>query len=418
MYLKDFRKAGHTPSLVSAFLHFDVSFMIWVMIGSLAVFIGQEYHLSAAETAFMAAIPILGGSVFRIILGLLTDRFGPKLVGTYSMFFVLIPLAAGWLLVNSYSSILMVAPLLGVAGASFAVALPMASRWYPPQYQGLAMGIAGAGNSGTVMANLFAPRLAQAFGWHSVFGLAMIPVLIVALLFAFLAKDAPNRPPAPSPKQYLQLLRKGDLWAFCLLYSVTFGGFVGLSTFLPIFFFDQYHLNKIDAGNFAALCVFSGSLFRPMGGFLSDKFGGIKMLSLIYAVVGTLFVIIGTLPPLTFATFGLFLVMAMLGMGNGAVFQLVPQRFRLEIGIVTGIVGAAGGLGGFFLPTVLGYFKDLAGTYAIGFFAFAALTVVCLGLLLVVRTNWLSSWAMVHLGRRNQPAAVKTSPVDLRAELE
>lgn len=417
MYLKDFRKAGHTPSLVSAFLHFDVSFMIWVMLGSLAVFIGQEYHLSASEKAFMAAVPVLGGSFFRVILGLLTDRFGPKIVGTFSMFFVLVPLAAGWLLVDSYTSILLIAPLLGVAGASFAVALPMASRWYPPQYQGLAMGIAGAGNSGTVLANLFAPRLAEALGWHAVFGLAMLPVLAVALLFAFMAKDAPNRPPAPTPKQYFNLLGKRDLWAFCLLYSVTFGGFVGLSTFLPIFFNDQYHLSKIDAGNFAALCVFSGSLFRPIGGFLSDKFGGIKMLSFIYAAVGTLFVVSGTLPPFGLATLGLFLVMALLGMGNGAVFQLVPQRFRAEIGIVTGIVGAAGGLGGFFLPTVLGFFKDMAGTYAIGFFAFATLTVVCLGLLLVVRGNWLSGWAAVYLAGEKQPAGMLPRS-ELKTELE
>lgn len=400
MRFNEFRKAGHTPSLVNAFLHFDVSFMIWVMIGSLAVFIAQDYHLSASEKAFMVAVPILGGSIFRIVLGLLTDRFGPKKVGTFSMFFVLVPLVLGWLVVSSYTNILLVGLLLGVAGASFAVALPMASRWYPPEYQGLAMGIAGAGNSGTVLANLFAPRLAEAFGWHAVFGLAMIPVLTVAILFAWLAKDAPNRPPAPKIQAYLKLLGNSNLWSFNLLYSVTFGGFVGLSTFLPSFFFDQYHLSKVDAGNFAALCVFSGSLFRPIGGFLSDKLGGIKMLSVLYAVVATLFVIIGTLPPLELVTPLLFVVMASLGMGNGAVFQLVPQRFRAEIGIVTGIVGAAGGLGGFFLPTILGFFKDAAGTYAIGFFAFAGMAVLCLGLLLTVRSKWLASWAAVHSSTR------------------
>lgn len=397
MKLADFRKAGHTPSLVGAFLHFDISFMIWVMIGSLSVFIAQEYKLTASEKAFMVAIPTLGGSFFRIVLGLLTDRFGPKIVGTYSMFFVLVPLATGWLFVNSYTSILVVGALLGVAGASFAVSLPMASRWYPPEYQGLAMGLAGMGNSGTVLTTLFAPRLAEAYGWHAVFGLAMIPVLIVAIAFAFITKEAPNRPKAPQAKDYARLLGKGDLWIFNLLYSVTFGGFVGLSTFLPLFFVDQYKLGKVDAGNFAALCVFAGSLFRPFGGFLSDKIGGIKMLSVLYAVVGTLFVAIGFLPSLEIITVLLFTVMACLGMGNGAVFQLVPQRFRAEIGIVTGIVGAAGGLGGFFLPTILGIFKDAAGTYAIGFFAFAGLATLGLGTLLLVRSNWLSTWAAVHL---------------------
>ncbi|HEX2909192.1 MAG TPA: nitrate/nitrite transporter [Chloroflexia bacterium] len=396
MRLKEFSKAGHTPSLVSAFLHFDVSFMVWVILGSLGVYIAQDYHLSAAEKAFMAAVPTLGGSFFRIILGLLTDRFGPRRVGTFSMFFVLFPLLMGWLFVNSYSSILLIAPLLGVAGASFAVALPMASRWYPPEYQGLAMGIAGAGNSGTVLANLFAPRIAEMWGWHAVFGLIMIPVLLVALAFAFLAKDAPNRPPAPTLKDYARLLGKGDLWAFCLLYSVTFGGFVGLSTFLPIFFFDQYRLGKVDAGNFAALCVFAGSLFRPIGGYLSDRLGGIKMLLALYSLIAVLFLVMSSLPAFAVATLALFIVMASLGMGNGAVFQLVPQRFRAEIGIVTGLVGAAGGLGGFFLPTVLGFFKDALGTYAVGFGAFALLALVAIGLLLLVRGKWLSGWAAPH----------------------
>ena len=408
MRLKEFSKAGHTPSLVSAFLHFDISFMVWVLIGSLAVKISQDYHLSNSEKAFMVAVPILGGSFFRLILGYLTDKFGPKKVGTYSMFFVLVPLLLGWLVVNSYSSILLVAPLLGVAGASFAVALPMASRWYPPQYQGLAMGIAGAGNSGTVLANLFAPRLAEAFGWHAVFGLAMIPVFIVALVFAFLSKDAPNRPPAPTAADYLRILGNRDLWAFGLLYSVTFGGFVGLSTFLPTFFNSQYKLNSVDAGNFAALCVFAGSLLRPVGGFLSDKFGGIKMLSVIFAVLVVLFAIVATLPALQITTLVLLVAMATLGMGNGSVFQLVPQRFRNEIGIVTGVVGAAGGLGGFFLPTVLGFFKDSVGTFAIGFLFFAVMAGVCIVLLRVVRSGWLGSWAAVHT--QAQPEAQTAQP--------
>lgn len=413
MKLKDIRKAGHTPSLVSAFLHFDTSFMVWVLLGSLAVYIAQEYHLSASEKAFMAAVPTLAGSFFRIVLGLLSDRFGPKRVGTFSMFFVLVPLALGWLVASNYSSILLVGSLLGVAGASFAVALPLASRWYPPEYQGVVMGIAGAGNSGTVLANLFAPRLAQAYGWHTVFGLVMIPVFIVACLFAFLAKDAPNRPPAPSLQAYGRLLQKRDLWTFALFYSVTFGGFVGLSTFLPIFFVDQYKLSKIDAGNFAALCVFAGSFCRPIGGYLADKIGGIKMLLVLYGLVGALFVAVGSLPPLLLAIVLLFGVMALLGMGNGSVFQLVPQRFRAEIGIVTGLVGAAGGLGGFFLPTVLGFFKDAVGTYAVGFFAFATLTLVCIGVILMVRNKWVSSWAAVH--RQVSPTAITSSRVALTA---
>ena len=270
------------------------------------------------------------------------------------------------------------------------------------------MGIAGAGNSGTVLANLFAPRLAEAVGWHGVFALAMIPVVIVGLVFAFLSKDAPNRPTPPKLADYGRTLAKGDLWAFNLLYSVTFGGFVGLSTFLPTFFNTQYKLGSIDAGNFAALCVFSGSLLRPVGGFLADKFGGIRMLLALFAVLIVLFVGVATLPSLEIATLLLLLAMATMGMGNGSVFQLVPQRFRNEIGIVTGVVGAFGGLGGFLLPTVLGYFKDSAGTYAIGFLFYAAMALICIGLLVAVRHNWLAKWAAVHQKPRqeNIPASL------------
>src|SRR3989338_8806194 len=183
MRLKDFAKSGHPPTLFSAFLYFDISFMVWVLIGVLGVYISKDFGLSATEKGFMAAVPLLGGSLVRIPLGLLVDHIGPKRTGMIAQFIVILPLLGLWLFTPTMKEVLVFGLLLGIAGGSFAVALPLASRWYPPKHQGIAPGIAGAGNSGTVLASLFAPRLAEIFGWRNVFGLALIPVAIAFVVY-------------------------------------------------------------------------------------------------------------------------------------------------------------------------------------------------------------------------------------------
>ncbi len=236
MDLKDFKQSGHWPSLLCAFLYFDTSFMLWTLLGALGVFIAQSFHLSPGQKGLLVAIPLLGGAVLRIVLGVATDHFGPRKVGLVGMTLTFIPLLWGWRHSASLGDMWAVGLLLGIAGASFAVALPLASGWYPARFQGLALGIAGAGNSGTVFAALFAPRLAQHFGWRTVFGLAMAPLLIVLVVFALLAEDGPMKS-APKPlASYLKILSQRDIWRFNGFYMVTFGGFVGLASFLPIFF--------------------------------------------------------------------------------------------------------------------------------------------------------------------------------------
>jgi len=390
---KSFLKSGHTPSLFSAFLYFDVSFMVWVLLGPLVVVIMNDYPMNAAQAANLVALPILGGSILRLVLGFLTDYIGPKRTGQLGMLVTMVPLVWGWQFVGSLGELYVVALLLGVAGASFAAALPLASRWYPPQYQGLAMGIAGAGNSGTVLTTLFANRIAQHFGgWETVFGLALIPIVIVFITFSLLAKDSPNQPGPKKLTDYTAVLRQKDTWMFCILYAVTFGGFVGMANYLTIFFNTQYGLSAVRAADFTTICVIAGSFFRPIGGWLADRIGGIRMLMCLYGGVAVMLAGVSSLPPLAVITVLLFAAMMCLGMGNGAVFQLVPQRFQREIGLVTGIVGAAGGLGGYFLPKILGNLKQTTGSYTPGFLILSLIAISCILLILVVQRQWKRTW--------------------------
>jgi MFS transporter, NNP family, nitrate/nitrite transporter len=388
MQLRGFLKAGHTPTLLCAFLYFDISFMVWVLLGALANSIVPDFGLNEAQRGLMLALPLLGGSLLRLALGVMTDRIGARRTGIIGLLLTLIPLLVGWLWVDSYAGLLLVGLMLGVAGASFAAALPLASRWYPPRYQGLAMGLAGAGNSGTVLATLFGPMLAAMFGWRQIFALALIPILLTLVLFLLFAKDSPSQPPPKRLKDYATVLALKDTWWFCLFYSATFGGFVGLAVFLNSFFTVQYGLSAIEAGYFATTCVVSGSFLRPVGGYLADRFGGVRMLSTLYFSVAVMMLGVALLPPLGIVSTFLFVGMGMLGMGNGSVFQMVPQRFPREIGVVTGIVGAAGGVGGFFLPNLLGSIKQLTGTFSYAFVIFASIAVLCAAALVHVSRSW------------------------------
>lgn len=389
MNVRDFLKAGHTPTLLCAFLYFDISFMVWVLLGALANSIVPDFQMNETQRGLMLALPLLGGAILRLALGAMTDHMGARKTALIGLTLTLLPLVLGWLWADSYEKILVVGIVLGVAGASFAAALPLASRWYPPQYQGLAMGIAGAGNSGTALATLFAPMIAREVGWHAVFGLSMIPIALTLVFFFLFAKDSPSQPAPKSLGDYVKVLGHRDTWWFCIFYSVTFGGFVGLAVFLNSFFRVQYEQSPVVAGMFATVCVLSGSFLRPVGGYLADRFGGIRMLMMLYLGVAVTMGILGLFPnDLYVGAVLMFLCMGCLGMGNGSVFQLVPLRFPKEIGVITGIVGAAGGVGGFFLPSILGYLKDQTGSFTGGFFAFGATGLICAGTLALVSRGW------------------------------
>jgi len=396
-----FWSAGHKPTLIAAFLYFDLAFMVWVLLGPLGPDIAASLGLTPAQKGLMVATPTLAGAVLRVVNGLLVDRIGPKRSGAISQIIVIAGLFTAWMTgVTSFAGTLALGVVLGFAGASFAIALPLASRWYPPEHQGKAMGLAGMGNSGTVLAALFAPGLAKLFGWNAVLGLACIPLSIVFVAYMLMAKDAPGGPEPKKLTAYLEPLKTADAWWLMLFYSVTFGGFVGLAASLPIYFTDQFGLTTVVAGYCTAACVFAGSLIRPIGGALADRIGGVKTLSIVYLVAAAALAGVSAAPTVLSALATFVLAMLALGTGNGAVFQLVPQRFRAEIGVMTGLVGMAGGVGGFYLSSSLGFAKQLSGSYQPGFLIFAGLSILAFAALAGVKRRWRSDWTAARNGVR------------------
>jgi NNP family nitrate/nitrite transporter-like MFS transporter len=399
MQKSSFWKAGHTPTLFASFFYFDLSFMVWVILGPLAVQIAADIHLSAAQKGMMVATPLLAGALLRIVMGVLVDHLKPKKAGSIGQLIVIAGLCWAWIGdLNSYHALLAFGVILGMAGAAFSVALPLASRWYPPEHQGMALGIAGAGNSGTAISALFGPTLALHYGWQNVFGLCLIPLVTAFAVYLIFAKDAPSSPPPKSLPEYLHVLKDRDAWWFMFFYSVTFGGFSGLASSLTIYFNGQYALAPVTAGYLTAACVFAGSMVRPFGGRLADRIGGIKALSIMYLIAASCLLTASIGLPSAFSAVCVFvLAMLALGAGNGAVFQLVPQRFGKEIGVMTGLVGMAGGIGGFYLASSLGYSKQLSGSYQNGLVAFAMLAVLALVSLTLVKNRWRLSWGSASM---------------------
>ena len=385
-----FLKAGHLPTLIGCFLYFDISFMVWVLLGPMAVLIASDLGLDVGQKGLMVAVPTLAGAILRIVNGVLVGQIGPRRTGLIMQAIVILGLLTAWMVdITSFTQMLMIGTLLGVAGASFAIALPMVSYWYPPEHQGTALGLAGAGNSGTVLAALFVPAIALAVGWHNVLGLATLPLIAVFAYFLIFAKDSPKCPPPKSFSNYLDVLKSRDAWLLMFFYGVSFGGFVGLSSFLPIYFHDQFGLSAITAGYFTAACVFAGSFARPLGGLLADQIGGTRSLSFVYLVVIIMLFTVAVRDFSASTTLGIFIVgMSALGMGNGAVFQLVPQRFEKDVGIMTGLVGMTGGIGGFYLAASLGYIKQFTGSYSTGFMIFAAMAIFAYAGIHSVRPIW------------------------------
>ena len=414
---KALKGQGHAPTFFMAFLYFDMSFMVWTMLGPLSTEIGEAlaaagHMMTAGEKATLLSLPILSGAILRIVLGFGVDKLGPKTTALIAQSIVIGSLLTAFFLGSeiTYNQLLIVALGLGFAGASFAVALPQAGQWYPPKLQGIVLGIAGAGNIGVVIDFLFAPKIAEKWGWEYVFGVGAAMAIIVFIAYLFLAKNAPESVYKARPKKlkdYGKLLKDKDTWWFNLFYAISFGGFVGFAGYMKVYLMNTYQADmsafglsvfnepnvKVIAGYFGALTIFAGAVLRPVGGNIADKIGGVKALYFFYSAVAILVAIMALIDlPFFVAIAVLFLVMASLGMANGSVFQLVPQRFGKDIGIMTGIVGCAGGLGGTALIKTLGWSKGAFDGYSTGFLIFAGVVLVAILGLSFVKTRWRTTW--------------------------
>lgn len=435
-------RAGDWKSLLACFLYFDTGFTAWVMLGPLAPFVSKQLALTPLQSAFLVAVPVLAASIVRVTLGNLFQTMDGRQIALMGIALSAVPSFVLLLpIFPSYDLLLLLGGFLGVAGASFAVALPMAGSTYPPRVQGLVLGLAAAGNIGAVLDGFVFPGLAQRFGWQRATA-AALPLLALAGAAVFLwARDASVKsgsakralcafgaafigldalvllvndhalgpaktgqlllPVAGSlvallalPRKYLAMLGERDTWVLMLVYSVTFGGFVGMSSYVSLLLTTQYGISRIDAGLVMAALSFTGAMVRPVGGFLADRISGVRaLLVLLLGIAATNFAFAALTPPLGGGVVLLSVLYLCFGLGNGATFQLVPHRFRGKTGLMTGIIGAAGGIGGFYLPVVMGLARESAGSYQLGFLTFGALAAIAFLIVLGLHQQWLA-WAL------------------------
>lgn len=384
-------------NLALATVAFGLSFAVWSLVSPLAPQFQKTFGLNDTQTGLLIALPVLLGSVARIPMGILTDRFGGRLMFTALMLFSIVPVIFIGMS-NSYTMMLFWGFWLGIAGSSFAIGIPFVSRWFSAGRQGTALGIYGAGNIGTALAAYSVPWMAGSFGWSYAFWVFAPILAVAAALFWFLAEDAPGAPRPRSLSQSLEVVRRERLsWLFSLFYFVTFGGFVAFGVFLPKLLVDWFDFSKTEAGLRTAGFVLLATAARPLGGYLADRLGGTRLLSWVFGATPALALVLAYEalgPNISVVTVAFLTLAGLLGLGNGAVFKLVAQYFPRNTGVVTGVVGAAGGIGGFFPPMVMGLVRDLTGSYALGLVLLAAFALLCLALDLRV----------LVLGRQGPPA--------------
>ncbi len=388
---RTFLKAGHAPTLFSAFLYFDFCFAIWVLNGAMAPFISEQFNLSPAQKGFMISVPIIAGALMRFPLGVLSQYIGRKNAALVEMVMIVFAMLYGYFMVETYNDVLIMGVLLGIAGASFGVALSLGSGWFPPKYKGLAMGIAGAGNSGTILAVLFAPPLATAYGWKAVYGFSAFFMLIPIIVMIIFAKEPPDRE-HQTFKEHIKCLWDKDGWVFNLVYIITFGGFIGLSSFLPTYFHDQFGVTKIEAGQLTMLAALMGSGIRVIGGHVADRMGGITTLTHVMGIIIFMMIITGFQSNIVATTIFFMICFAMLGAGNGALFQLVPLRWPTTTAIAGSMIGEIGALGGGFIPNAMGLSKEYTGTFFWGFAAFSLIAITAFVVLRVAQRKWTKTW--------------------------
>ncbi len=390
--------AARQESAQSGFVHLilatvaiTICFMVWGAISPLAPTFRDLYGLSSVQVGLLVAVPVLLGSIARVPLGLLADRYGGRTVFTVLLVTLVVPTGlAGF--ADSFAELLALSFFLGLAGASFAVGVPFVSHWFPPERQGFALGVYGIGTVGTALAGFMAPRVADAYGWRWVFW-SLVPLLVVmALVFWALARDAPTSMPRrqiPLAEQFAVFRARPVAWILALFHFVCFGGFVAISMYLPTLLVSEYGLSSTEAATRAASFILVATLARPVGGYLADRWGGSPLLNVVFLIVAFFAIILAFEPGLPVVTV-VFLGMGLaLGLGGGAVFELVPELFPQHVGTVGGLVATAGGLGGFFPPILMSIVYDQTGSYAIAYMLLSEFALACLLVnVLVLQRGW------------------------------
>ena len=390
-------RPGAYRALSLATVAFALCFSVWGLVAPLAPQFQELYELSNTQISIVIATPVILGALFRIPMGILTDRFGARTVFPLLMLVVIVPVLFIGLLGGSFGGLLFWGFLLGLAGSSFAVGVPFVSKWFPPHMQGLALGIYGIGTIGTAIAAYSAPAIAGALGWQWAFWVYIVPLVVMAAVFWLLGRDVPNSGTRPSITSAVGLFREELMpWVLSLFYFLTFGGFVAMGLYLPKLLVDLFGYTQTGAGLRAAGFVVLAVFARPVGGWLADRIGGSRTLTISFAILPVMALILSFQPSIVLFTVGALSSAVLFGLGNGAVFKLVAEYYPGKTGTVTGVVGAAGGLGGFFPPLVLGVVQDATGSYAIGF---VLLAVFAIGCLLV---------NLSYLGRRRRTSVTTT----------
>jgi NNP family nitrate/nitrite transporter-like MFS transporter len=376
--MQDKSSAGF--QLVLATGAFALCFAVFGSMSAMMPIISKHMALTPVQKSIAIAIPVLLGSVGRLPLGILTDRFGGRIIFSLVMLFSIVPafLMGG---VSNYTQLVTYGFFIGVALASFSVGVSFVNGWYPPERQGFALGVYGAGNIGQSLAAYGSPVLAAAFGFKWGFWTFGLLLSIWLVIYVALARNAPHRGPAKSFREIVRPLSDRRSWILSLYYFLTFGGFVAMAVYLPTLLTEVFRLTPEDAGFRTAGFVVLATAMRPVGGVLSDKVGGRTILKWVFPATAVMAIFLAC-PLMSTFTVGALGMAASIGLGNGAVFKLVPEYFPKAVGGVTGLVGAAGGLGGFFPPLVLGIIKQETGSFTLGFVFLCAFALCCLVVLL------------------------------------
>ncbi|WP_322032094.1 MFS transporter [Paraburkholderia sp. J76] len=451
-------KSGNWRALIACFLYFDTGFTVWVMFGPLAPFVQKDIAMTPAELGLLVAVPVLGAAILRVTLGNLYQACDGRRVALMGIALSAIPAAVLLIMPGtpSYTVLLVLGVLLGVGGASFAVALPMAGSNYPPKVQGLVLGLAAAGNIGAVLDGFLFPGLAAHYGWARATGAALPLLALAAVAVVFWARDLGQKSGsalramrsfgitlaglialvlavhagmfgagktgvlllpvfgallaiAVLPRHYRAVLTEGDTWVVMLVYSITFGGFVGMSSYISTLLVSLYQVPKLEAGVVMSLLALTGAMVRPLGGLIADRVSGVRALVVLLAAISVCdFAFALWMPPFAAGIALLAFTYVCFGLGNGATFQLVARRWQGRTGLMSGIIGAAGGIGGFYLPVVMGMARESTGSYQMGFATFGVIAAAAFGLVVLHRARWLE-WALPQEPAM-APAVVQGAP--------